>query len=183
MKELAPSIYIEENVLDNCEEIISLAKSFKNQWSDSAILDSNASLEVNLKIRKNRSFPLFPDFDKPIEWFRISQKFWEYGDWYAKKHEISFSGLETVQLLHYEDKSNFYLSHCDDGVGTSRIFSGIIYLNDVASGGETHFNKFNLTIKPKKGRMVLFPSNFPYRHEARPPTKGEKFVLVCWFTK
>ena len=36
------------------------------------------------------------------------------------------------------------------------------YLNDVKSGGETHFTKLNLKIKPKKGLGVLhFPCYVP----------------------
>jgi prolyl 4-hydroxylase len=31
-------------------------------------------------------------------------------------------------------------------------------LSDVEEGGETHFNKLGLSVKPKKGRALVWPS-------------------------
>jgi hypothetical protein len=37
-------------------------------------------------------------------------------------------------------------------------------------------------VKPKAGRLLMFPANYAYEHEALPPKSGEKFVVVTWFT-
>jgi len=37
-------------------------------------------------------------------------------------------------------------------------------------------------LKPKDGRLLMFPANFAYEHEALAPQSGEKFALVTWFT-
>ena len=89
--------------------------------------------------------------------------------------------MESVQLLHYKEGTGFYKSHWDAGPGMHRVFSALLYLNDVEDGGETYFTKFNKSIEPKAGRLALFPANYVFEHEARTPTKGSKFVAVTWF--
>ncbi len=39
-----------------------------------------------------------------------------------------------------------------------RILTFFLYLSDVAEGGGTHFPDLGLTILPKRGRAVLWPS-------------------------
>jgi len=57
-------------------------------------------------------------------------------------------------------------------------------LNDVEEGGGTHFKKLDITIQPRRGRVVVWPSvqdDFPDRkdprtnHEALPVKKGIKY--------
>ena len=64
-----------------------------------------------------------------------------------------------------------------------------MYLNDVEEGGGTNFPTLNITIQPKRGRAVLWPSVLneePNRkdprtnHQALPVTKGIKFGANAW---
>jgi hypothetical protein len=65
----------------------------------------------------------------------------------------------------------------------------ISYLNDVDEGGETNFPKMNITIQPKRGRAVLWPSVFDADpmsndvrsdHQALPVIKGVKYGVNAW---
>ena len=56
-------------------------------------------------------------------------------------------------------------------------------------GGETHFPKLNISITPKRGRAVLWPSvldsdpnerDFRTEHEAVTVTEGVKFAANYW---
>ncbi len=58
------------------------------------------------------------------------------------------------------------------------VFS--IYLNDVEDGGETEFLHFSKRVKPKRGRIVIWPAAFPYVHRGNPPLSGEKYILTSW---
>jgi hypothetical protein len=73
-----------------------------------------------------------------------------------------------------------YKSHYDSGTAMGRIISSIVYLNNDYEGGELEFPNFGIKIKPKAGMMILFPSNFSYRHVAHPVTTGIKYALVTW---
>lgn len=86
---------------------------------------------------------------------------------------------ENYQLLKYREKEK-YDAHYDGGTNLGRCISAICYLNDNYEGGELEFTNFNIKIKPKAGSLILFPSNYAYRHVAHPITLGTKYALVTW---
>ena len=57
---------------------------------------------------------------------------------------------------------------------------GAVYLNDVEEGGETEFLHQSVRVKPKKGRIVIWPAAFPYVHRGNQPLSGEKYLLTSW---
>ena len=70
-----------------------------------------------------------------------------------------------------------------------RIMTLFLYLNDVEEGGGTSFPLLDVTVQPKKGSALLWPSvldgapeSKDYRtdHEALPVTKGLKFGANAW---
>lgn len=148
------------------------------KWRESTISTTSV---VNKKIRNTRVLDVPAIFSNDIKWFEVSQIIWSYANLYGIKNNASFSSMESVQLLHYSTDQGFYNAHVDSGPGMTRIFSSILYLNNVDDGGETYFNKLNIEIKPKTGRLVIFPADFVYMHEARPPKSNDKFCLVTWF--
>lgn len=86
---------------------------------------------------------------------------------------------ENYQLLKYCGGQE-YKAHYDGGTSMARSISALCYLNDDYEGGELEFVNFNLKIKPQAGMVILFPSNYAYRHIAHPVTSGTKYALVTW---
>jgi len=77
----------------------------------------------------------------------------------------------------------YHVWHLEHNVGfdnEARAFVFTIYLDDVEDGGETEFLHFSKRVKPKKGRIVIWPSGFPYVHRGNPPLSGEKYILTSW---
>jgi len=77
----------------------------------------------------------------------------------------------------------YHVWHIEHGQGFDmepRAFVFSIYLNDVEEGGETEFLHFSKRVKPKKGRIVIWPAGFPYLHRGNPPLSGEKYILTSW---
>jgi len=62
----------------------------------------------------------------------------------------------------------------------TRQLSLIIYLNDVEEGGETRLVHNDMNIKPTKGSILVFPSNFCYTHEGKKPVSNDKYIIVSW---
>lgn len=178
--EIAPAIIVYDNIIDNCEQLIDFAMSTPEKWRDSTIHYKNNDV-INKKIRNTRIMDIPPIFSNDIKWFEVSQLIWNYANHYAIKHDVAFSNMEFPQLLHYSTEEGFYKAHADSGPSIQRIFSAILYLNNVEEGGETYFNKFNVSVKPVAGRLVLFPAEFPYIHEAKTPKSNDKFAIVTWF--
>lgn len=104
---------------------------------------------------------------------------WVYLDDYATRYGFSFMGLESVNVNKYLP-GDFYKPHADSGRDMPRIVSALVYLNDVEDGGETEFVHFGVSVAPKAGRLVIFPSNYAYTHAARPPVSGEKYSAAFW---
>ena len=88
-----------------------------------------------------------------------------------------------------------YDTHHDygaDDIGLAcgpRILTFFLYLSDVEEGGETSFPTLNITVKPKKGRALLWPSTLDEdpeqmdartMHAALPVIKGKKFAANSW---
>ena len=73
-----------------------------------------------------------------------------------------------------------YHAHADAGPGQNREISALVYLNDVAEGGQTEFIYQGVSVWPKVGRLVIFPSNYAYAHAAHPPTSGTKYSAAFW---
>lgn len=64
-----------------------------------------------------------------------------------------------------------------------RSYSGVIYLNDDFTGGETIFpNHGPYFARPKKGKLVIYPAGLDYSH-AISTVVGTRYVMPIWFTK
>jgi len=94
---------------------------------------------------------------------------------------------EAIGVLKYEEGEQ-YKWHCDqsvekcrtgDTIADTRCISVVVYLNDDFEGGETEM--FGRKYRPKKGKALIFPSNWNYPHRACPVIKGTKYALVTWF--
>ena len=93
-----------------------------------------------------------------------------------------FTTLKIQKTLPTE---GYHVWHIEHGKGLdygSRAFVFSIYLNDVEEGGATEFLHFSKRVKPKKGRIVIWPSAFPYLHRGNSPLSGEKYILTSWMT-
>ncbi|KAL3915536.1 MAG: hypothetical protein SGARI_008161, partial [Bacillariaceae sp.] len=107
---------------------------------------------------------------------------------------IPDTNSEYWQFLQYEE-GQFYAEHHDyipfhlersQGV---RILTVFLYLNDVEEGGGTHFSQLGITVQPKRGRVVIWPSVHDHdpnkkdprtHHEALPVKKGIKYGANAW---
>ena len=77
-----------------------------------------------------------------------------------------------------------YKKFCKYG---NRLVTVLGYLNDVEEGGETRFDKLDLSVQPKKGRIIIFENLKPdgsvhelSRHAGLPVKKGEKWAFNLW---
>jgi hypothetical protein len=125
-----------------------------------------------------------------MEIFPISYKnIW----WKVKGHIVGYG--PGVYLGVHSDTSADYvygLPHPPDQLATRNTVSCIVYINDSVessdqigprefSGGEHHFDFLNITYKPKKGDILMFPSNFIASHEVKPTTAGLRLSYLGWY--
>ena len=94
--------------------------------------------------------------------------------------EFKYATLKIQKTLPTEGYHIWHIEHNKGFYSEPRAFVFSIYLNDVEEGGETEFLHFSKRIKPKTGRIVIWPAGFPYVHRGNPPLKGEKYILTSW---
>ena len=87
-------------------------------------------------------------------------------------------GYETIRIKRYlandYDRLDYHVDVMDYATAR-RFLAFFIYLNDVEEGGETEF-LFG-RVKPKMGRLVMFPPLWPWEHAGRKPVSGTKYFI------
>ena len=115
--------------------------------------------------------------------------------------EIPLENTESFQIIYY-DKSQEYFNHYDAwdfndierskrnlNKGGQRLFTALVYLNNVEEGGSTKFTKLNIDVKAEKGKLLIFENvyedtnirHYYSEHAGRPVIKGEKYAFNLWF--
>lgn len=179
---VAGAIEIYDNAFDTCDEVLELISRKGNRvWSRALVGGSGDRSEESNKRTNDAAFIDFTSLANPVPIYIFGQRLYKYLDEYGKKYQVGFSRIEPACINKYKVGQE-YKAHADDGPGYSRVISALIYMNDVEKGGETHFPLFDVTVQPKKGRLVIFPSNYAYLHEARPPISGIKYSMAVWTT-
>ncbi len=87
--------------------------------------------------------------------------------------------LASAKLRKYEkNKGGYFVPHYDnEGDLSRRIVAVVIYLNDIKYGGETSFPVLKRNIKPRIGRIAIFPSYFTHIHYGK-TSPQDKYVIV-----
>jgi hypothetical protein len=84
------------------------------------------------------------------------------------------------QVQRYYKNYGYYRPHVDSFPGSrvhNRVLASVMYLNDVEYGGETNFPLHNVHVKPKAGRIVLFPAVWTHLHESCVPITNDKWII------
>ena len=98
----------------------------------------------------------------------------------AYRVPFNFTDLKIQKTLPTEGYHVWHIEHGKGYENEPRAFVFSIYLNDVEEGGETEFLHFSKRVKPKTGRIVIWPAGFPYIHRGNSPLSGEKYILTSW---
>jgi hypothetical protein len=95
----------------------------------------------------------------------------------------SFS-YEAMKIKKYHPDIGKHLPHVDvtDSSQTKRFMAFLIYLNDDFEGGETKFILTGKTIKPKAGKLFMFPPLWPWLHSGEQVLKTNKYFLGTYLT-
>jgi hypothetical protein len=114
-------------------------------------------------------------------------------DMCLKNYEVhtsikDYMGIENFEFTCFKIQKTlptqgYHLWHVERAPGFDNYRRGLaytIYLNDIEEGGETEFLNQSVRVKPKKGRVVIWPAGFPYVHRGNPPLKDTNYILTSW---
>jgi len=181
-------IIIKENIVpDKHIEELMLLTNNKEQISQAQVIStSDKGEDTNVESLKNRNtlwYGIPEEQSKNLE-EAISHV---YKRFCVPKYNCEFKGYDPCQFLGYP-VGGHYVEHNDAETFdkgkwrriADRDVSFLFYLNGEFGGGELEFTQIGLTIKPKKGMMIAFPSYKEYVHKVHPVTWGHRYTLVSW---
>ena len=103
---------------------------------------------------------------------------------YGEKYGLNMSvGVkESFNIQHYAPNEGFFGWHCERSTYQShqRALVFMTYLNDVTDGGETEFYFQKLKVKPVKGKMVIWPTDFTHFHRGITSPTQDKYIATGW---
>jgi hypothetical protein len=186
---LAPGIVLYENIFDAKKFIEELEKECNSPdgstyWDASLVGSGNyseyrssLSCDISLIVDPMKTHRLYPLFKDSI-YLKIDECVKDYG----LEYNINSFIHEPLSVLKYSNGGQ-YRAHSDAVPnGISRVFSLVACLDNTSTGGQLEFPYFDLNIYLNPGSVVLFPSNYPYLHIARPVVDGIKYSLVTWYS-
>ena len=87
---------------------------------------------------------------------------------------------------YFEPTGSDFQRYC--AVSGQRTWTFMIYLNDVAAGGETVFEGLGTTVKPQRGKLLCWNNRHPdgtvnpaTLHHATKVRRGVKHVVTRWY--
>lgn len=179
---------------DICDEYIEYIR--QQQEIELSVFDADEtnrtghiSWEVDKKTRDTNTVDIEPVKEVVFELMHYAVR-----DFLNPFFNVAIKDSEMPQILIYHPGGH-YKPHIDgealfnDGTGVlkwkrnvERDISMVLYLNDDYEGGEIVFPKQAISIKPRKGMLVAFPSNHHFLHGVNPVTSGDRYAIVNWFS-
>ena len=143
-------------------------RSTDTSWYDSndLWLDETAYFVIKMK----KALALYGEY-------LVNKGYYKDAEW---QKLIKTTFIKTPQMQKTEP-GGFYVWHQDGGLNdSSRAFTFIIYLKDVEEGigGCTEFE--GKVVQPKKGKLCVFPAQWPFFHRGQVLEKGTKYILTCF---
>tara|TARA_B100000131_G_scaffold63546_1_gene59906 strand:+ start:178 stop:825 length:648 start_codon:yes stop_codon:yes gene_type:complete len=172
---------------------VSLNKDFIGVWDNVILDDFNnyviKTLDESTQIIP-RSNPYVTDSQLDIAAFNSSISnhimyavkicFEQYLDWYPSLKNYNYHSTSCLlqKTLPTEGYHGWH-SEADDIACSQRTITWSVYFNDLDDSGETEFLYQKQKIKPKAGRVLIFPGSFTHLHRGNPPYEP-KYIATGW---
>lgn len=111
--------------------------------------------------------------------------------WKVKGHILEYN--ENVYLGSHSDISADYVygyDHPSDQLALRNVVTSLFYFNssnieeeNSYTGGEHYFNYLDIKYEPKRGDLMMFPSNYMAAHEVLPVKSGKRYSYLGWYSQ
>lgn len=167
------------------EKAMSIGKSTNIKWSPALVGDYQAMPDyrdcMDCKLRATDLETTPEEYGKFVDLYNDLLAFVRACvDHYCSQYGITMEYTEAINFVKYGVGQHFQV-HADHGFSYTCTVSTVAYLNDDFSGGELWFPYVDVKYQPKRGDIVINPSNFIYSHASLPVTSGIKYSAVTMF--
>lgn len=173
-------IYQVDNII--CDQLIDYHKK-NSEYKQKGCVNKSSGIEIDENIKKSIDVYFYnPSKDKSILalFDVLSQAVYEYMKYYNLNQTLKTDTANNIQ--YYPPGGGFKVWHHerDNRLVSNRQLVYMLYLNDVPEGG-TEFKYQNLKIDAKKGKLVIWPSDFTHTHRGIISETHEKYIATGWF--
>tara|TARA_Y100001970_G_C13835882_1_gene652080 strand:- start:77 stop:709 length:633 start_codon:yes stop_codon:yes gene_type:complete len=90
---------------------------------------------------------------------------------------------DGFNIQHYKPGEGYLNWHSERSVHLThqRALTFMTYLNDVKDGGGTEFKYQGLRHNARKGKTLIWPSDFTHTHRGQKSETEEKYITTGWF--
>ena len=172
-----------KSYIDTLEK--NLSGNGKYHWNGARVTSSS---EVDLQARNAQDFKinsngLGPRNEQNAELYDVHEAVFQAVrqcvDDYGQYWGVGIASYEAFNFVKYDGPGTHFKIHADHGPTYVCTISVVVYLNDDYEGGEIWFPRMDsLSIKPKAGDIVVFPSTYIYEHASQDMISGVKYSVV-----
>lgn len=143
-------------------------------------------------VEKKDSFDVFVDnippgleqeYGMPAYYAELQRCVGQYLEQHPLLKQVGlFRITESPAIQHYRPGGGFKMPHFERASydTTTRMLVWMTYLNDVTDGGGTHFVYQKHTFEAKRGRTLIWPSDFTHTHAGVVSPTEHKYIITGW---
>ena len=184
-KNIENYIVVFENVLTDafCDEVLA-EFSHADEWN-SALIGAQATTDRNIRNADAISLST-PSVVRrnPKRREKIEETLYGACSSVLRQYQAAFPFCRVVEGMGFEllryGPGGYYKTHTDSFKKVPRALACSFALNDDFAGGEWSFFCGDKTVRPAKGAVVIFPSNFLFPHEITEVISGTRYSIVTW---
>ncbi len=165
--------------LFNSEELKQVVRKLDHVSSWQPARVNKMADQSGMKLRSACSMPLSKVTElMPFIKDRLYQAIRQFKNQYSLQESLKTGECELIRYI----PGDFVRLHADQASGhEDREYSILVYLNDDYEGGETVFPMEDLTVRPRAGQMIIFPSKLI--HESTELKSGIKYVALVFLLR
>jgi hypothetical protein len=93
-------------------------------------------------------------------------------------------GSSAVGIIQRQYEGVALTEHVDNHTDPSLVYALVAYVNDNYNGGEVFFSKFGISLKPKAGTLLAFPTTEQWTHGVTAVEAGPvRYVLPIFISR
>ena len=171
-----------DNLITHFEWCQKNNKSYMRQEDESIKNDESTNLNPSSIQEINFSYPNIAGYLQEFNNVFWNECYADYMGRFSVLKNYDNHTIYTYKLQKTLPGGGYHVWHSEDGSRqmATRVGVYILYLNDVEEGGETEFLYQTKRVPAKKGRLIVFPPNYPWAHRGNPPLSGEKYIMTGW---
>ena len=123
------------------------------------------------------------EFGVPLYSRELQRCTQEYVQRYRHLKVVSFGVTETPVIQHYRPGGGFKAEHFERSnlATAARMLTWMTFLNDVTDAGGTRFVYQELTVDARRGRTLIWPTDFTHTHVGVVSPTQHKYIITGWF--